>query len=42
MFVSTNRIRTKKGLGDRLEERFAELRGIDDQPDFLGFELWKN
>lgn len=41
MFVSTNRIRTEKGLGDRLEERFAKRSGMEDQPGFLGFELWK-
>ena len=42
MFVSTNRIRTEKGLGDRLEKRFMERSGIEDQPGFLGFELWKD
>ena len=42
MFVSTNRIRTRKGFGDCLEEQFTIRGGIEDQPGFLGFELWKD
>ena len=40
MFVGTNRIRVKKGTGGLLEERFAERRGVERQPGFLGFEMW--
>ena len=41
MFVATNRLRTKKGQGQDLEERFGRRGGVENQSGFLGFELWK-
>ena len=41
MFVATNRLRTVKGRGQELEERFAQRGGVEKQDGFLGFELWK-
>ena len=41
MFVGTNRIRVKRGSGHQLEERFAQQGGVEDQPGFIGFEMWK-
>lgn len=41
MFVATNRLRTVKGRGHELEERFGRRAGVEKQPGFLGFELWK-
>ena len=41
MFVSTNRLKTKKGHGYELEARFEQRRGVEKQAGFLGFELWK-
>ena len=42
MFVGTNRIRVKKGAGGLLEERFVERRGVERQPGFLGFAMWRS
>ena len=41
MFVSTNRLKAKKGYGHELEERFARRGGVEGQSGFLGFELWR-
>ncbi len=41
MFVSTNGFRIKKGHGRDLEERFKERGGVEKQPGFLGFQLWR-
>lgn len=41
MFVATNRLRTKKGRGHELEERFERRSGVEQQEGFLGFEMWK-
>lgn len=41
MFVATNRLRTTKGHGQDLEERFARRGSLENQPGFLGFEMWK-
>ena len=41
MFVSTNRLRTERGHGHKLEERFGKRGGVEKQAGFRGFELWK-
>ncbi len=41
MFVGTNRIRVEKGAGGKLEERFARQGGVEDEPGFIGFQMWK-
>ena len=41
MFVGTNRIRVKTGAGQELERRFQERGGIERQPGFLEFEMWR-
>ena len=41
MFVGTNRIRVKTGSGKELERRFQTRGGIETQPGFLGFEMWR-
>ena len=41
MFVSTNRIRLTRGAGPELEESFSRRAGLEGQPGFLRFELWK-
>ena len=41
MFVATNRLRIAKSSGSELEERFRLGRGVEREPGFLGFELWK-
>ena len=41
MFVATNRLKVKKDHGHELEERFLSRGGVEQQPGFLGFELWK-
>lgn len=41
MFVATNRLKTKKGRGHELEERFQRRGGVEKQDGFLGFEMWK-
>ena len=41
MFVGTNRIRVQKGAGHRLEERFAQQGGVEEQPGFIRFQMWK-
>ena len=41
MFVSTNRISAKRGFGDHLEKSFFDRGGMEDQPGFPGFKLWK-
>lgn len=41
MFVATNRIRISKGYGEDLEKRFGPRGGVEKEPGFLGFELWK-
>ena len=41
MFVATNRLRTKKGHGQDLEDRFSRRGGVEKQDGFLGFEMWK-
>lgn len=41
MFIAINNLRAKADRGDELEARFAEPRGLDEQPGFIGFELLK-
>ena len=41
MFVATNRITIQKGNGEDLEGRFRRQGGVESQPGFLGFEMWK-
>ncbi|MPZ13155.1 MAG: antibiotic biosynthesis monooxygenase [Chloroflexi bacterium] len=41
MFVATNRIKIKRGHGAELEERFARRAGVEKQPGFVSFELWR-
>jgi sirohydrochlorin cobaltochelatase len=41
MFVAINRLKAKQGHGHELEARFAQRRGVERQPGFLGFELLK-
>ena len=41
MFVSTNRIRISKDHSDELEERFKPRGGVEQNPGFVDFELWK-
>jgi heme-degrading monooxygenase HmoA len=41
MFVATNRITIQKGNGEDLEDRFRRQGGVESQPGFLGFEMWK-
>ena len=41
MYVGTNRIRVQKGTGHELEARFAKQRGVEKQPGFISFQMWK-
>ena len=41
MFVGTNRIRVGTGSGHKLEERFAAQGGVERQPGFIRFQMWK-
>ena len=41
MYVATNRIKVQKPHGPDLEELFQNRAGLEHQPGFLTFELWK-
>ena len=41
MYVGTNRIRVRKGTGHKLGERFAQRGGVERQPGFMSFQMWK-
>jgi len=41
MFIATNRLRVQPGSGSELEERFRRRGGVEGQPGFIRFELWK-
>ena len=41
MFVGTNRIKVTKGSGYELEERFSRQGGVEKQPGFVRFQMWK-
>ena len=42
MYVGTNMIRVQKGTGHKLEERFAQQGGVEEQPGFIRFQMWKS
>ena len=42
MYVATNRIKVRKPHGPDLEELFQQRGGLEQQPGFLSFELWKS
>ena len=41
MYVVTNRIIIAKGNGPDLEQRFGPRGGVEREPGFNGFELWR-
>ena len=41
MFVATNCLKVQKGHGADLESRFAQTGGVEGQPGFVSFALWK-
>ena len=41
MFIAINHLKAKPGRGGDLEARFAQPRGLDEQPGFISFELLK-
>lgn len=41
MYVGTNRLQVQKGTGHKLEERFAKQGGVERQPGFVSFQMWK-
>ena len=41
MYVVTNRISIAAGNGADLEGRFGRRGGVERQPGFKGFELWR-
>ena len=41
MYVATNRINISKGNGADLETRFGPRGGVELEPGFKSFELWK-
>ena len=41
MYVGTNRLQVHKGTGHKLEERFARQDGVERQPGFVSFQMWK-
>ena len=41
MYVATNRIKVRNSNGTDLEELFQRRAGLEQQPGFLTFELWK-
>lgn len=41
MFVATNRLKIKNGFGQELEQQFGRHSGVEQQPGFLEFELWR-
>ena len=41
MFVAVNRLQVKAGSGSELEERFGRRGGVESQPGFQSFELWR-
>lgn len=42
MYVTTNRIKVRKGYGPQLEQLFQHQGGVAREPGFLGFERWKS
>lgn len=41
MFVATNHLVVREGSGAEVERRFAGRSGVDAQPGFVRFELWR-
>ena len=41
MYVVTNKIIIAKGNGADLEQRFGPRGGVEREPGFKGFELWR-
>lgn len=41
MFIATNCLRVKTGYGPELEKQFQRHGGVEQQPGFLRFELWR-
>ncbi len=41
MYAVTNRIKIEKGHGDEMEEVFGKRGGVEKEPGFKSFELWK-
>ena len=41
MYAVTNRIKVQKGHGQEMEEVFGKRGGVEEEPGFKSFELWK-
>lgn len=41
MFIATNCLKVKIGYGAELEKHFGRRGGVEQEPGFLGFELWR-
>jgi len=41
MYAVTNRIRIENGHGDDMEEVFRKRGGVQNEPGFKSFELWR-
>ena len=41
MYAVTNRIKVQKGHGSDLEEVFGKRGGVEKEPSFKSFELWR-
>ena len=41
MYAVTNRIKVKTGHGHDLEETFGKRGGVEKEPGFKSFELWR-
>ena len=41
MYAVTNRIKVKTGHGPEMEEVFGKRGGVEKEPGFKSFELWK-
>ena len=41
MYAVTNRIKVQKGHGHEMEEVFGKRGGVEKEPGFKSFELWR-
>ena len=41
MYAVTNRIKVEKGHGGEMEEVFGKRGGVEKEPGFKSFELWR-
>lgn len=41
MYAVTNRIKVQKGRGAEMEEVFGKRGGVEKEPGFKSFELWR-